>query len=95
MTKYTFALATVVVLSGVVAGSPAAKPIALRITAPGRAFQGKVAVVTVKAQSFGCKLNIRYSDGQKQSDMFPTTVSNGRSPGSSRCPTLRLRDRPG
>ncbi len=78
MTKNALAFAAAVVLSGIVAGSLAAKPITLRITAPSRAFQGKVAVVSVKAQTFACKLNIRYSDGQKQSDMFPTTTSNGR-----------------
>ena len=76
MAKSAFVLAAVVVLSGVAAGSLSAKPTALRITAPARAFQGKVAVVTVKAQGFSCKLNIRYSNGEKQSDMYPTTSSN-------------------
>ena len=76
-TKSAAVLAAAVVLAGITAGSLAAKPTALRISAPARAFQGKVAIVSVKAQGFGCKLGVRYSDGQKQSDMFPTQVRNG------------------
>ena len=58
----------VVVVSGVAAGSLAAKPTALKLTAPGRAFQGKVASISVKAQSYGCKLSVRFSNGEQQKD---------------------------
>ena len=71
-----FALA--VVASGIAAGSGAAKAAPLKISAPGRALQGKVAVVSVKSSSFGCKLSIRYANGDKQNDMPPTQVVNGK-----------------
>jgi hypothetical protein len=72
------ALALAVVASGVAAGSLAAKATPLRITAPGRVLQGKVVVVSVRSQSFSCKMSIRYANGDKQSDMPPTQVRNGK-----------------
>jgi hypothetical protein len=72
-----FALA--IVASGVTAGTvAAAKAAPLKITAPGRALQGKVAVVSVKSKSYGCKLSVRYANGDKQNDMPPTQVVNGK-----------------
>jgi len=71
-----FALA--VAASGVAAGTVAAKATPLKITAPGRALQGKTAVVSVKSKSFGCKLSIRYANGDKQNGMTPTQIVNGK-----------------
>jgi hypothetical protein len=75
--KPALAFALAAVASGIAAGSLGAKPAPLRITAPGRALQGKVAVVSVKSQSFGCKLSVRYANGDKQSDMLPKKVQSG------------------
>src|SRR5579859_6979958 len=71
-----FALA--VVASGVAAGSVAAKAAPLKITAPGRALQGKVAVVSVKSKSYGCKLSVRFANGDKQNALPPRQVVNGK-----------------
>ncbi len=72
-----FALA--ITASGIAASTLAAKPAPLRITAPSRALQGKTAVVAVKsARSFGCLLSVRYSNGDKQSNMLPTTTQSGK-----------------
>jgi hypothetical protein len=76
--KPALAFALAAVASGVAAGSLAAKPTPLKITAPSRALQGKVAVVSVKSQSFGCKMSVRYANGDKQADMPPTQVQNGK-----------------
>jgi hypothetical protein len=76
--KPALALALAVVASGVTAGSLAAKATPLRITAPGRALQGKVAVVSVKSASFSCKLSVRFANGDKQSDMPPTQAVGGK-----------------
>lgn len=70
--------ALAVVASGIAAGSIAAKATPLKITGPGRAFQGKVAVISVKSTSFGCKLTVRFANGDKQSDMPPTQVLSGK-----------------
>jgi hypothetical protein len=72
------ALLLVLVASGAAAGSLAAKATPLRITAPGRALQGKVVAISVKSQSFGCKLSVRYANGDKQANMPPTQVQNGK-----------------
>ena len=64
-------------MSGIASGSLAAKPKALRLVAPARAFQGKVAVVSVSSQASSCKLGVRYADGQKAT-LFPTRFGNGR-----------------
>jgi hypothetical protein len=67
--------AVVVVASGLAAAALAAKPASLRITAPGRVFQGKVVVVTATSKSLGCKLSVRYSNGETQAAMTPTRAS--------------------
>jgi hypothetical protein len=72
------ALCLAVVATSVGAASLAAKPSPLRITAPGRAFQGKVAVVSVNSTSFSCKLSVRYANGDKLTNMFPTTVQKAK-----------------
>jgi hypothetical protein len=71
-------LLLVALASSAAAGSLAAKAKPLKITAPGRALQGKLAVVSVKSQSFGCKMSVRYANGDKQSNMPPTQVQNGK-----------------
>lgn len=71
-----FAIA--VAAAGIVAGSIAAKLTPLRITAPSRAFQGKVSLVSVKSSSVGCKLTVRYANGDKQADMLPATVAKSK-----------------
>ena len=72
-------LAVAIVAAGVTAGTvAAAKAAPLKITAPGRALQGKVAVVSVKSKSYACKLSVRFANGDKQSDMPPTQVVNGK-----------------
>lgn len=72
------ALLLAVAASGVAAGSLAAKAAPLKISAPGRVLQGKVAVVSVKSQSFGCKLSVRFANGDKQSDLLPTKTQGGK-----------------
>ena len=72
------ALAVGLIACGATAGAFAAKAAPLKITAPGRAFQGKVAVVFVKSQSFGCKLSVRYANGDAQASMPPTQVVGGK-----------------
>jgi hypothetical protein len=76
--KLSLSLALATVASGVVAGSIAAKAAPLKITAPARAFQGKVALVSVNSGSFGCKLSVRYANGEKLANLFPATVRNGK-----------------
>jgi hypothetical protein len=71
-------LLLVALASGAAAGSLAAKAKPLKITAPGRALQGKLAVVSVKSQSFTCKLSVRFANGDKQSNIPPTQVQNGK-----------------
>src|SRR5579859_7514252 len=72
-------LAVAIVASGVTAGTvAAAKAAPLKISAPGRALQGKVAVVSVKSKSYGCKLSVRFANGDKQNDMPPSQVVNGK-----------------
>jgi hypothetical protein len=76
--KAAFFLALLVVTSGVTAGSlAAAKPAPLRISAPRTALQGKVAVVSVKTSSFVCMLSIRFSNGEKQTNLMPTKTAKG------------------
>ena len=72
------ALLIVLVASGAAAGSLAAKATPLRIAAPGRALQGKVVAISVKSQSFTCKLSVRFAHGDKQSNMPPTQVQSGK-----------------
>jgi hypothetical protein len=76
--KLTFFLALVVVASGVTGGAFAAKAAPLRLTAPARVFQGKVAVVTATSKSFTCKLTIRYANGETQANMLPTSSTKGK-----------------
>src|SRR5947209_2229556 len=76
--KLALSFTLAVAASGVAAGSLAAKAAPLKITAPGRALQGKVAVVSVKSQSRGCRLSVRYANGDKKSDMQPAQVQNGK-----------------
>jgi hypothetical protein len=76
--KLSLALALATLASGVVAGSIAAKAAPLKITAPARAFQGKVALVSVNSGSFACKLSVRYANGDKLANMFPATVQKGK-----------------
>ncbi len=76
--RATLVLAVAVVAAGIAAGSVTAKAAPLKITAPGRALQGKVVPVSVKSKSFGCKLSVRYANGDKQSAMPPTQVVNGK-----------------
>jgi hypothetical protein len=72
------ALLLALVASGAAAGSLAAKATPLRITAPGRALQGKIVAISVKSQSFTCKLSVRFANGDKQSNMPPTQVQSGK-----------------
>jgi hypothetical protein len=72
------ALAVAAIAGGVAAGALAAKSAPLRITAPGRAFQGKVALVSVKSTSFACKLAVRYANGDKQVNMTPDQTVGGK-----------------
>ena len=60
------------------AGALAAKSAPLRIAAPGRVLQGKVAVVSVKTKAVGCTLSVRYADGDKQNKLLPTRTANGK-----------------
>jgi hypothetical protein len=78
--KPSLALAFVLALaaSGIAAGSLAAKAAPLKISAPARAFQGKVAVVSVNSASFSCKLNVLYANGDKLSNMNPSTVQKSK-----------------
>jgi hypothetical protein len=76
--KPALALAAAVVASAFAAGSLAAKVTPLKIAAPGRALQGKVAVVSVKSPSFACKLSVRFANGDRQSNMPPTQVVGGK-----------------
>jgi hypothetical protein len=76
--KPALALALAVAASGIAAGSIAAKAAPLKITAPARAFQGKVALVSVNSTSFACKLSVVYANGEKLSNMTPTTVQKTR-----------------
>jgi hypothetical protein len=78
LSRSAFAFAAAAVAGGAAAGAPAAKSAPLRITAPGRVFQGKVAVVSVKSQSFSCKLGVRYANGDQQTNMPPTQVVGGK-----------------
>lgn len=72
------AICVVAVAGGAAAGALAAKPVLLRISAPSRAFQGKIAIVSVNSSSFTCKLSVRYSNGDKLTDMLPTTMQKGK-----------------
>jgi hypothetical protein len=72
------ALLLALVASGAAAGSLAAKATPLRITAPGRALQGKIVAISVKSQSFTCKLSVRFANGDKQSNMPPTQMQSGK-----------------
>src|SRR5581483_7234102 len=76
--KAALVLAVAIVATGVTAGTVAAKSSPLKITAPGRAIQGKVVAVSVKSSSYGCKLSVRYANGDKQADMPPSQVVNGK-----------------
>ena len=76
--KLFLALALAAVAGGLVAGSIGAKAAPLKITAPARAFQGKVALVSVNSGSFGCKLSVRYANGEKLTNMSPTTAQKGK-----------------
>jgi hypothetical protein len=76
--KPAFALALAAVASGLAAGSLAAKAAPLTITAPGRALQGKVALVSVRSKSYSCKLSVRYANGDKQSNMPPSQIRSGK-----------------
>ena len=79
VSRGAFAFLLAVVASVVVAGSIEAKPTNVKfLTAPARAYQGKTAAVAVKATGYGCKLSVRYADGEKQTDLFPTQVANGK-----------------
>ena len=71
-------LAVAIVATGLTAGTVAAKATPLKITAPGRALQGKIAVVSVKSKSYGCKLSVRFANGEKQNDMPPSQVVSGK-----------------
>ena len=72
------ALAVVTVTVAAAAGALAAKSAPLRIAAPGRVLQGKVAVVSVKTKAVGCTLSVRYADGDKQNKLLPTRTANGK-----------------
>ena len=72
------ALAVVTVTVAAAAGALAAKAAPLRIAAPGRVLQGKVAVVSVKTKAVGCTLSVRYADGDKQNKLLPTRTANGK-----------------
>ena len=74
----TLVLVLAVVASGIAAGSIAAKATPLKITAPGRAFQGKTALVSVNSGSFACRLSVRYANGEKLANMSPTTVQKAK-----------------
>jgi hypothetical protein len=76
--RRALAFAVAIVATGVTAGTVAAKATPLKITAPGRALQGKVAVVSVKSKSYGCKMSVRFANGEKQTDLPPTQVVNGK-----------------
>jgi len=76
--KPALALVLALAASGVAAGSLAAKAAPLKITAPARAFQGKVAVVSVNSASFACKLSVRYANGEKLTNMSPSTLQKAK-----------------
>ncbi|HST26432.1 MAG TPA: hypothetical protein VLJ76_10600 [Gaiellaceae bacterium] len=69
---------SLLVASAAFAGTLSAKVSPLKITAPGRALQGKVVAVSVKSKSYGCKLSVRFANGDKQPDVPPTQVVNGK-----------------
>lgn len=74
-------LAVLLVLALVAGGAAAgalAKGAPLRITAPSRALQGKIVIVSVNSTSFTCKLSVLYADGEKLTNMLPTTVQRGK-----------------
>lgn len=66
------------VAAAAAAGAFAAKSAPLRLSAPARVFQGKVAVVTATSSSFSCKLTVRYANGETQANIFPTSSAKGK-----------------
>jgi hypothetical protein len=72
------AIAATVVACGAAAGAFAAKAAPLKIAAPSRVLQGKVAPVSVKSKSFGCKLTVKFSNGDQQANMPPTQAVGGK-----------------
>ncbi len=72
------ALAATVLACGAATAAFAAKAAPLKITSPTRALQGKVAVISVKSKSYGCKLSVKFSNGDAQNDMPATQVVNGK-----------------
>jgi hypothetical protein len=74
----TAALAVIVTAAAVGAVGATAARSALRLTVPSRVFQGKVAVVTATSKSVGCKLSVRFSNGEKQTNLLPNRSSSGK-----------------
>jgi hypothetical protein len=71
-------LLSLLVASAVFAGSVSAKVTPLKINAPARALQGKVAVISITSKSYGCKMSVKFSNGDQQANMPPTQVVNGK-----------------
>src|SRR5262249_38264118 len=78
--RVMFRTLVAVVARAIAAGSRAAKTQPpLKTRAPGRAFQGKVALVSVNYGSFACRLSVRYANGDKLTNMSPATVQKTKS----------------
>ena len=76
--RISLALAVALCAGAAAAGALAAKAAPLKINAPARALQGKVTVVSVSSKSYGCKMSVKFSNGDQQANMPPTQVVNGK-----------------
>jgi hypothetical protein len=74
----SLALVVALCAGGAAAGAFAAKAAPLKINAPARVLQGKTAVVSVNSKSYGCKLSAKFSNGDAQSSMPPSSAVNGK-----------------
>jgi hypothetical protein len=76
--RISLALVVALCAGGATAGAFAAKAAPLKITSPARVLQGKMAVVTVNSKSYGCKLGVKFSNGDQQASMPPASAVNGK-----------------
>ena len=76
--QISLALIVALCAGAAAAGAFAAKAAPLKISAPARVLQGKTAVVSVNSKSFGCKLSVKFSNGDQQASMSPSSVVNGK-----------------
>jgi hypothetical protein len=76
--QVSLALVVALCAGAAAAGAFAAKAAPLKISAPARVLQGRTAVVSVNSKSFGCKLSVKFSNGDQQASMSPSSVVNGK-----------------